>query len=125
MIASTSLKSKARRKKEENRRRTLEGVKTNRKVFIVFFKKLISYLCGQIPTLAVARIQFLILNQHQTELPGLYQCIEDLPMPPSLPSQEEAVSLVTSREKTFVHLNDISHQYYYPLPLSLNSLTFK
>lgn len=37
MIASTSLKSKARRKKEENRRRTLEGVKTNRKVFIVFF----------------------------------------------------------------------------------------
>lgn len=46
-------------------------------------------------------------------------------MPPSLPSQEEAVSLVTSREKSFVHLNDISHQYYYPPPLSLNYLTFK
>lgn len=37
MFASTSLKLKARGKKGENRRRTLEGVKTNRKVFIVFF----------------------------------------------------------------------------------------
>lgn len=38
MIASTSLKFKAREKKGGNRRRTLEAVKTNRKVFIVFFK---------------------------------------------------------------------------------------
>lgn len=37
MIASTSLKFKAREKKGENRRRTLKDVKTNRKVFLVFF----------------------------------------------------------------------------------------